>query len=108
MIIDTGLGHILWYDPWSGRYFRASVESVQKIENLLNRRMLVAPEMYVSVNDLYELLNIDRTKVGDLLGWNADNGNVEIGHTVVDTPFDEPCYVMDYNIEPRFDYAKLY
>ncbi len=105
-IIETGLGHLLWYDPWSGRYFRASVDAIQKAENLLNKQLIL--EMYASVNDFYDLIGLDTAKLADMLGWNINSGHVEIGHSVHDTPFDEPCYVLDYKIEPRYNYAELY
>jgi hypothetical protein len=105
-VYETGHGNILWYDPYSGRYFRASVDFIQKVENCLNKKLIL--EMYASVNDFYELVGLDTAKLADLLGWNIDSGHVEIGHTVLDSPYDEPCYVLDYQVEPRYNYAELH
>ena len=73
--------------------------------NELNRSMTY--DMYVSLSDLYDLLDLPHTKISDDLGWNLDDGLVDIrfGSTISEN--NEPCIVMDYTVAPRYDFSKL-
>ena len=96
----------LVYDVQTGRYFNASQADIQKAENELNRR--VYQEMWVSINDFYYELGIKGIKLGDQLGWNADNP--PRFDCTFDTCISEdgrPCLVLTYDIDTRYKYGDL-
>lgn len=104
-VIITKSGNTLCYDAVSGRYFKSDIETIRKTVNELNRRMI--SEMYISMNDFYYELGLASTRIGDDLGWNVDRGLIEVGFSSQLTENSEPCLVLDYLVEPRYDYASL-
>ena len=73
-VIKTGKGDALFYDTFSGRYFRSSVESIRTAENEMNRA--AACGEFVSLNTFYDTLGLDSIKFGDDFGWGGIlNGN---------------------------------
>lgn len=63
--------------------------------------------MYISLNEFYYEVGLRQTPVGNELGWNAnDDGLIDMKFStqLVD---DQPCIVVDYHIQPRYDYARL-
>ncbi len=105
-VIFTDKGNTLCYDVLSGRYFRINIEKIKKAENELNRRMLI--ENYISVNDFYDEIGLKHTKLGDELGWRIDRGYIDFSFSSQLTEDDEPCLVIDYGVEPKYDYYKAY
>ena len=75
----TGLGEQLMFDEWTGRYFRASQQEVEKRVNMLNKQMNI-DQRGRTVNDFYELLNMSAVPVGDDFGWhyNLDCGEADV------------------------------
>lgn len=60
---------LLYYDEFSGRYFRATPETVFKAEYELNK--LMVDDWAVCLNDLYKLLDIPTVDYGDYVGWSG-------------------------------------
>lgn len=104
-VIVTGKGNTLCYDALGGGYFRSDYDHIKKTENLLNRKLL--NEMYVSLNELYDELGINRTRLGDDLGWNMDDGYIEIDLSSQLADDGTPCLVVDYSVAPRYNFSKL-
>lgn len=104
-IIVTGGGDTLCLDTISGRYFKSNIEKIKRAENELNRQLVY--DMYVSLNDFYDAIGLSQTKQGDILGWNLDEGLLELFFSSQLNENDEPCLVIDYTIAPRYDFAKL-
>lgn len=102
-VIVTEKGNSLCYDHWSGRYFRSSIEQIDRAINEINRQMLVCMGGFVSLNDLYDELGLSHTLLGETLGWRIDNGLIErrLGSQIADD--GTPCIVLDYNIAPTKD-----
>lgn len=105
-IYITNNGNTLCYDVLSGRYFRTNIDKIKKVENELNRRMLI--EGYISLNDFYDEIGLKQTKMGDELGWKIECGYLNLSFSSQLTEEDEPCLVVDYGVEPKYDYYKLY
>ena len=101
-IILTSKGNTLCKDTISGRYFRSDIDTIKKICNEANRRLLT--ENYISLNEFYDLLGLDKVKDGDYIGWNVGNGFIEVSFDACISPDDEPCIVMDYNDTPQPKY----
>ena len=104
-VIITSKGNTLFMDSLSGRYFRSDIDTIKKKINDLNRRLVF--EQYISVNDLYYELGLKSTKNGSFMGWNLDEGLIEVEYNTALADNDEPCIVIDYDISPRYEFDKL-
>lgn len=104
-IIITEKGNTLCFDSISGRYFKSDIERIKKAENELNKRMLC--EMYISLNELYDELDLDHIRLGDELGWNIDNGLIDLDFSSQIAEDGTPCIVVDYRVAPKYDFSKL-
>jgi hypothetical protein len=99
-IIVTDKGNTRFMDDVTKRRFTSDIETIKRIVNELNRRMLHRDD-YVSLNDFYYEVGLEGCEVGDELGWNVSEGLIEIDfHAVVDTD-GVPCIVLDYQIAPK-------
>ncbi len=103
-IIITEKGNTLCYDAMSGRYFRSDIEALRRIENKLNRRM--RSEEYITLNDLYDELELPHVKLGDDLGWNMSRGYIDLAFSSTLADDGTPCLVLDYAIAPQYDYTQ--
>lgn len=104
-VIITGKGDTLCYDAISGRYFECDVDKIRKAENTINKRLM--NDMYCSLNEFYDLLGLSYTKMGFDLGWNIDDGMVEVEFSTQLSEDDRPCIVIDYSISPKYDFQNL-
>lgn len=103
-VIITEKGNTLCYDAVSGRYFRSDIDIIKKAVNEINRNMLT--DMYVSLNDFYYEIGLDNTKLGDDLGWNVNEGLIDLDFSSQLATDGTPCLVIDYRVAPRYDYHK--
>ena len=101
----TKKGDTLCYDTISGRYFKSDIDKIKKIENELNRKLI--SEMYISLNEFYYELGLQCTKNGNDLGWNVNDGLVNIRFSAQIAEDDTPCIVLDYDYAPRYDFRNL-
>lgn len=101
-IIITGDGDHLCYDSVSGRYFMSNIEKIRQIENRLNKDFLT--EMYISLNEFYYELGLEPISIGEDIGWNLDDGLIDLGFSSQLAPDGRPCMVLQYHVGPRFDY----
>lgn len=60
-------GKLLFFDDFSSRYFRATIETVQKAEYNLNRSLFTRD--YAYLNEFYCDLDIDPLETGWAYGW---------------------------------------
>ncbi len=103
-VILTDKGSTLCYDAISGRYFKSDIDKIKKAVNDINKNLL--DDMYVSLNDFYYKIGLDNTKIGDDLGWNIENGLIELHFSSQLAADGTPCLVMDYQVAPKYDYNK--
>ena len=65
LIIQSGHGNDLFYDPLSGRYFRSSMEAIKKgikeVNEMLNNGN------FVSISEVYNCWDIPGTELGDVV-----------------------------------------
>ncbi len=104
-VVFTGSGKTLCYDGVSGRYFESDIAFIQKAVNEINRDMTY--DMYVSLSDFYDKLGLPHTDVSDDLGWNLDQGLVEVDFGSTIAPNGTPCVTLSYRVAPRYDYSRL-
>lgn len=103
--IGKATRNTLCYDAVSGRYFKGDIEKIKKAECELNRQM--RDEMYISLNDFYYEIGLDNIKLGDELGWNIDDGYIDLSFSSQLASDGTPCLVIDYTIAPRYDFRNL-
>ena len=104
-VIITEKGNTLCYDTISGRYFKSDIDKIKKAVNELNRKMVY--DNYVSLNEFYDELDLAHTSVGDDLGWNMENGFIDIYFSSQIADDDTPCIVVNYDVAPKYDYYKF-
>lgn len=104
-VIIATQGDTLCYDSLSGRYFKSDIETIKRAANELSYRML--NEMYISLNEFYDELDLEHTGVGDELGWNIDGGKIDIYFSSQIAEDGRPCIVIDFDTPPKYGYNKL-
>lgn len=100
-ILLTGNGDVLCMDSFSGRYFRSNAEKIGQAINEISA--LARDEMYVTLNDFYYAIHLPQLKMGDDLGWLADDeikGSIPITISAQLTEDRQPCLCIDYEIRP--------
>lgn len=104
--IISGNGPILYFDKIGGQWFKSDKETIREAINRLNHTM--NDDMYVSLNDFYDEMNMPHTVAGDRLGWNRDYGLIEPKFSSHLTPGGVPVVVLSTRLEPRVDYGSLH
>lgn len=94
IIITEGGGEVLCLDTISGRYFKSSMEKIQKAANEVNRRM--RNDIYIPLNDFYYEIDLEPIKIGNDIGWNIDDGYLEPTFSSILDSNGKPCLVLDY------------
>jgi len=101
-VILTSKGNTLFMDSISGRYFRSDMDTIVKAINKLNREIVT--QNYSSLSEFYNWINLDAIKSSDRLGWNIDDGEIDISRTACITDNDEACIVIDFTVPPKYDF----
>lgn len=114
-IVVTGAGDVICFDEYSGRYFRSNPEFIRKVVNDLNMRL--RDEMQISLNDFYYEIGLRAVPIGDQLGWNVNEGSIDVTFSSMLTQdvegFDlttmglsenTPILVISYEAKPKYNY----
>lgn len=104
-VIIAGSGKQLCYDGISGRYFESDIQTIRAAVNTINETMVY--EMYASLGDFYNEIGLPPTTLSDELGWNLDDGQLEISYGSAISDDGRPCITLDYRVAPRYDFSKL-
>jgi hypothetical protein len=104
-VIITGRGTSLFLDPISKRHFESDIEHINKVVNMLNKRMLHDIFGSVSLSDFYDEIGLERTDISDDLGWNIEKGMIEIDVQPAMTSDKRPCLALYYALPPKWGYA---
>lgn len=96
-IIFTGDGDYLCMDAITGRYFKSNINKIQKAVNEYNAQLM--SEMWLSLNEFYDKINIPHVQIGEDIGWSVDSmlDLMESYHAGED---GTPCLVMDFRVLP--------
>ena len=103
--VIVGTGEALCMDGFSGRYFTSTMERIRKAQNDLNYKLL--NEVYASLNDWYEYLDLDPIGAGDELGWTS-NHQLDLSFSSTLTEGGHPCLVINFRNEPLANYRNLH
>ena len=101
-IIFTGRGNYLCFDEFSGRYFRSTKETIEKIQNKFNQHLII--EGWLGINEFYFELGLENIEMGDEMGWIAERNLMEISFLSKMATVDgetEPCCVLHYLVSPH-------
>lgn len=102
-VIPAG-GSTLCYDTFSGRLFESDQEKIRRAINNLNKQLL--DECYISLNEYYYEIGLPEVKSGDMLGWHVDNELIDISFSSQLTKDGRPCLVVDFIVEPTYDFSR--
>jgi hypothetical protein len=94
----TSKGDVLIYDNMSGRYFKSSVNDIERAANWINKRL--RSEMSMDLNDFYSEIGLSAIKIGCEVGWHIDEGELEPSFSSTIAENDVPCLVLDYDVVP--------
>jgi hypothetical protein len=93
-IIVTGDGDVLCCERYTGRYFKSNMEKLQRARNEVNA--LINNQLYVPLDEFYDLIGLRGTQVSSELGWNSDK-LMELEFSTVLSENGEPCLAFEYN-----------
>lgn len=93
-VVIVGTGHILCCELFTHRYFRSDMETLRKAQNDINVR--VVNDIYVSLDEFYELVGLSNTSNSNNLGWDS-NKLMELIFSTVLAEGGEPCLAFEYN-----------
>lgn len=107
-IIITGHGETMCYDTLCGRYFKSDRTYIDKVVNVLNRRLRT--EMYISLNDFYSEIGLAPVEVGYYIGWNIDKDDIseiEIDYGAHLMDDDTPCMTIGFTYRPQYNFDRF-
>lgn len=88
-------GETLIYDVTSGKYFSSTKQAVENCANEINRRCML--DIWITLNEAFDILGIENTKIGDMVGFNIDHP-MEIKWGTTEADNGEPCFTMEYEV----------
>ena len=104
-VVVVGAGRVLCYEGYTGRYFMSDMQSLQRAENTLNRR--IVNDGYATLSDLYDILGLTHTDISGYIGWNTDN-DVRLQYTTLMSDDDRPCIAFSFSDPPFPEYFRLH
>lgn len=99
-------GESIVFEGTSGRYFKSDMTSIERAENAFNKRML--EEMTMSLNDYYYEIGLPTVSMGDIIGWDLDDGMLEFKIGSILSDDGKPCIYIEPSIQPRHDFRDRY
>lgn len=99
-IVITGHGDHLCYIVPFGLYFQSDINKVRQAVNTINERLVTGGELYITANDFLTELGIKPIGVGDDLGWDIENGSLEVSYSSALAADDRPCLTLDFELYP--------
>ncbi len=96
---------ILFYEPYSNRYFKSTLYGVLQAEYHINRNFVLGAD--ITLNDFYSFLGIEKIDGCDLVGWSGADGYEWIDFTNVCSALEDgtPYYIITPMFEPA-DYTE--
>ena len=96
-----------FYDSFSQRYFESTIEKVIQAEYHLNRNFMFAG--VIPLNDFYEFLGLEKTELGDAVGWSNCNGDIywiDFNHHRLTLDDGMEIYVINMVFEPTAEWME--
>lgn len=96
---------ILWYESFTGRYFRATRTFVENAVNECNH--VITHGDSISLNEFLGKMALTPTDAGELLGWGILGPLIEIDVTAGFDHEGKPCAVLGFVDPPAPDWHKI-
>nr|DAT63817.1 MAG TPA: hypothetical protein [Caudoviricetes sp.] len=96
---------ILWYESFTGRYFRATRTFVENAVNECNHEITHGDS--VSLNEFLGKMALTPTDAGELLGWGILGPLIEIDITAGFDHEGKPCAVLGFVDPPKPSWHKI-
>ena len=100
-----GKEEFLCYDMLSGRYFKSSIDVIQKAVNDMNYKLL--NDNILSLNEFYFELGMKPTDIGYEQGWDISKGMIEVSFSSIISEDDKPCIVMHFDNQPQYGFDRF-
>ena len=107
VVFSNDEGMTVCYDNYTGRYFKADIETIRKVQNDLNDIMI--KDGFVALNEYYERLGLPGIKTGEDIGWNVNYDDL------IDFEFSSqlseqgiPVLVINFRVDPKEYYDSSY
>ena len=106
----TKRGTTLFFDPLSGRYFTSDIDRIRRARDELNYKMTGGMEMYVSLNEFYDAIELPRIDLGNTIGWTVNKGGMIDIHFSAQFVEDEDttCTVIEHLVPPKYGFDKYF
>lgn len=109
---ELGGDTVLFYEENRGKYFESTIEAVKNAEYHFNRNLQMRG--FANLNEFYELLGLEPTKEGEVLGWSVwqmtegyDTPWLDFDHRLLPVTDDGlECYVISTVIPPSAEYEE--
>lgn len=97
-IVATSSGSDIFYEPLTERYFTSCEKAIyDAAHNFNNKYGGNSNEMFGSVNDWYDELDIPHAVLGEYAGWNVDHTlSISLPREWENTPDGRPCKRICY------------
>lgn len=99
-VVVLANGHVMCCELYTHRYFRSDMETLRKAQNDINARVI--SQLYVTLDEFYDILGLDHTTASNNKGWNSDR-MMELVFTTVLAPNGDPCLAFEYNYVKPLD-----
>lgn len=102
-------GEELFYDEFAGRYFKSTFEELDMA--IYNANEILGNCGYVELNNLYDVLGLDPTEYGSIIGWSIPTLNaygqtyIEYNCETLTTTKGIPYHHIEYNKRPNVDFG---
>jgi hypothetical protein len=94
MVILAGRGEVMCCELYTRRYFMSDMETLRKAQNDINSKVM--NELYVTLDEFYDLINLPNTALSSELGWDSDQ-LMELNFSTVLSEDGRPCLAFNYN-----------
>lgn len=97
---------VLCFDECTGRYFRSSMEKINRVANATNRKIM--DDGFCDASYFYSELGLPGTRWSDDVGWTQPF-ELEISTVIAESAGVEngkPCIVVDFKQLPVLDYVR--
>lgn len=94
-----------FYDSFSQRYFESTISKIIQAEYHLNRNFMF--EGCIDLNEFYEFLGLEKTDIGDTVGWSSYNGDIywiDFNHHKITLEDGMEIFVIDMVFEPTAEW----
>lgn len=93
----------VFYEPFTGRYFQATVQDIRAAVNNINADLNRGDE--VTLNDFFDYIGLDRVDIGDYFVWSQEfEGLASTTWNAYLAPGrSKPCLTLKYENGPHVD-----